>query len=92
MEIAFYDIKMGWGFQLLFTISSQVIGIALSGIFRRFLVWPSAMLWPGIFSNVALFFALHDKSKSDASKTNGWNVSRYRWFVYITAASFCWYW
>ena len=30
---------MGWGFQLLFTISSQLIGISLAGVFRRFLIW-----------------------------------------------------
>ena len=36
---AFYNIDMGWGFQLLFCLSSQLIGISLAGIFRRFLVW-----------------------------------------------------
>jgi hypothetical protein len=35
---SFYNLPMSWGFQLLFTLSSQVIGIAFAGIFRRFLV------------------------------------------------------
>jgi OPT family small oligopeptide transporter len=83
---------MGWGFQLLFTLSSQLIGIGLAGMFRRFLVWPSAMIWPGQFSNTTLFYALHDKTPSDPQKTNGWSISRYRWFVYLTIASFVWYW
>lgn len=30
---------MGWEFQLLFTLSSQLTGIGLAGLFRRFLVW-----------------------------------------------------
>jgi hypothetical protein len=34
----FYNLKMSWGFQLLFTISSQVIGLGMAGLFRRFLV------------------------------------------------------
>jgi hypothetical protein len=34
----FYNLNMTWGFQLLFTISSQVIGLAMAGLFRRFLV------------------------------------------------------
>ena len=38
----FYDLQMSWGFQLLFTLSSQAIGIALAGLFRRFLVSRSA--------------------------------------------------
>jgi hypothetical protein len=33
-----YNLDMGWGFQILFTLSSQVIGIAFAGIFRRFLI------------------------------------------------------
>tara|TARA_R110002060_G_scaffold74254_1_gene83446 strand:- start:272 stop:412 length:141 start_codon:yes stop_codon:yes gene_type:complete len=36
---ALYNIDMGWGFQLLFTLSSQLIGISLAGLFRRFLIW-----------------------------------------------------
>lgn len=40
----FYNINFGWGFQLLFTLSSQLIGIGLAGLSRRFLVWPAAMI------------------------------------------------
>lgn len=40
----FYNINLGWGFQILFTLSSQLIGIALAGLSRRFLVWPAAMI------------------------------------------------
>lgn len=49
-------------------------------------------MWPGQFSNTSLFYALHDKSKSDSSQTNGWRISRYRWFLYVTIGSFLWYW
>ncbi|KAH9213653.1 OPT family small oligopeptide transporter [Leptodontidium sp. 2 PMI_412] len=87
-----YNIDMGWGFQLLFTLSSQLIGISLAGLFRRFLIWPSAMMWPGQFSNTSLFYALHDKSKPDAKQTNGWRISRYRFFLYVTFGAFVWYW
>lgn len=40
----FYNINLGWGFQLLFTLSSQLIGIGLAGLARRILVWPAAMI------------------------------------------------
>lgn len=40
----FYNINLGWGFQILFTLSSQLIGIGLAGLSRRFLVWPAAMI------------------------------------------------
>lgn len=40
----FYNINLGWGFQILFTLSSQLIGIGLAGLTRRFIVWPAAMI------------------------------------------------
>ncbi|KAF5524926.1 Sexual differentiation process protein isp4 [Colletotrichum aenigma] len=88
----FYDINLGWGFQLLFTLSSQLIGIGLAGLCRRFLVWPSAMIWPNQFANTSLFYALHDKSKSDGTHSNGWVISRYRYFFYVMGAMFIYYW
>jgi hypothetical protein len=107
--VALYNIDMGWGFQILFTLSSQLIGIAFAGLFRRFLIWyanvskigprkslisrrPAAMIWPGQFSNMALFFALHSKSKPTPEETNGWRISQYRWFLYILLGAFVWYW
>lgn len=50
------------------------------------------MMWPGQFSNTSLFYALHDKSKPDAKQTNGWRISRYRFFLYVTIGAFVWYW
>ncbi|KAJ5123142.1 hypothetical protein N7448_009239 [Penicillium atrosanguineum] len=87
-----YNLDIGWGFQLLFALSSQIIGIALAGIFRRFLVWPAAMVWPTQFANTTLFYALHDKSASDPSQTNGWTISRYRYFMYVMGGMFVYYW
>ena len=88
----FYNVNLGWGFQLLFTLSSQLIGIGLAGLCRRFLVWPSAMMWPNQFANTSLFYALHDKSKSDGTHSNGWVISRYRYFFYVCVGMFCYYW
>lgn len=88
----FYNINLGWGFALLFTFSSQLIGISFAGMFRRFLVWPAEMKWPSQFSMTSLFNALHDRGKSDGAVANGWGMSRYRWFVYACSAMFCYYW
>ncbi|KAK9443431.1 small oligopeptide transporter, OPT family protein [Metarhizium brunneum] len=89
----FYNLNLGWGFSLLFTLSSQLIGISLAGLFRRFLVWPAAMMWPNQFASTSLFYALHDKSKGDDGlRSNGWLVSRYRWFAMVAASMFCYYW
>ncbi|KAI1346246.1 OPT family small oligopeptide transporter [Xylaria sp. FL0043] len=88
----FYDVNFGWGFALIFTLSSQLIGISIAGIFRRFLIWPSAMMWPGQFSKTSLFNALHDKSKNDEMNPNGWKISQYRYFFYVLVGIFVYYW
>ncbi|KAI1827059.1 OPT family small oligopeptide transporter [Xylaria intraflava] len=88
----FYDINLGWGFSLIFTLSSQLIGISLAGMFRRFLIWPSAMMWPNQFSKTSLFHALHDKTKSEQVESNGWRISQYRYFFYVLVGMFLYYW
>ncbi|TGO91324.1 hypothetical protein BPOR_0031g00130 [Botrytis porri] len=35
--------------------------------------------------------SLHNHSPSDPAKTNGWSISKYRWFMYIMSGSFTWY-
>jgi OPT family small oligopeptide transporter len=87
-----YNRDLGVGFQLLFTISSQLIGVCLAGLGRRFLVWPAALTWPSTFSTTTLLYALHDKSKIDPSQANGWSTSHYRWFMYVASAMFVYYW
>ena len=53
---------------------------------------PAAMIWPTVLVNTALFNGLHDQSKTDPAKTNGWSISRYRYFFIVFACSFAWYW
>lgn len=56
----FYDINLGWGFQLLFTLSSQLIGIGLAGLARRFIVWPAAMICESTMFCFAQNFRISD--------------------------------
>lgn len=50
------------------------------------------MTWPSQFSNTSLFYALHDKRPTDPELANGWSVSRYRYFLYVSFGAFAWYW
>ncbi|KAF4448200.1 OPT family small oligopeptide transporter [Fusarium austroafricanum] len=88
----FYGQKFGWAFQILFGITTLCTGYGLAGLARRFLVWPAAMIWPTDLVNCALFYTLHDHSGSDPTKTNGWKMGRYRWFLIVGAGGFAWYW
>ncbi|TGJ84790.1 hypothetical protein E0Z10_g3991 [Xylaria hypoxylon] len=87
----FYGQHFGWGFQLLFGITTLCTGYGLAGLMRRFLVWPAAMIWPGDLVNSTLFHTLHDDKPTDPAKTNGWRISRYQWFLYVMGAGFVWY-
>ncbi|KAI9818049.1 MAG: hypothetical protein M1827_000673 [Pycnora praestabilis] len=89
---AFYDRPLGWGFDILLTLSTQCIGYGLAGLLRKFLVWPGAMIWPADLVNTSLFYALHDHRKSDPSKTAGWSIGRYKYFLCVFVGAFVWYW
>lgn len=80
------------GYQLLLVTTTQMIGFGMAGAVRRFLIWPAAMIWPSTLVNCTMFYSLHDHKQSDPSVTNGWSISRYRWFLYVFTASFVWYW
>ncbi|PNS17217.1 Sexual differentiation process protein isp4 [Sphaceloma murrayae] len=82
--------QFGWGFNILFALSTQCLGFGLAGSVRKFLVEPAAMIWPGALVNVGFMYALHDRSPSDPTKTNGWSISRFRWFMVTMLAMFIW--
>ncbi|KAH0844817.1 Glutathione transporter 1 [Fonsecaea pedrosoi] len=75
-------------YQLLLTISTQILGYAFAGLTRRYLVRPAAMIWPGTLMSTAMFSTMH---KDENKPANGWTISRYRFFLYVWAAAFVWY-
>jgi len=88
----FYRFDWGWGFGVLVALSTQCVGFGLAGLFSRWLVEPAPMIWPQDLVNCAFMYTLHDNSKTDPATTNGWRISRYRWFFYVFLGSFVWYW
>ena len=75
-------------YQLLLTISTQILGYAFAGLTRRYLVRPAAMIWPGTLMSTAMFTTMH---KNENKVANGWTISRYRFFIYVWTAAFAWY-
>lgn len=88
----FYGQEFGWGYQLMLTMSTQALGFGLAGVSRRFLVWPAAMVWPTQLVNTSLMYSLHDHSRSDPSKTNGWSMGRYKFFLIVACTYFVYAW
>jgi OPT family small oligopeptide transporter len=84
----FYKQEVPLLYQLLLTISTQILGYAFAGLTRRYLVRPAAMIWPGTLMSTAMFTTMH---KDENKPANGWTISRYRFFVYVWLGACIWY-
>lgn len=68
--------------------STQIIGYGLAGAARKYLVWPANMIWPAALVKCAIFYTLHKDYDPHVPK---WTFTRFKWFMYIFAGSFTWY-
>ena len=84
----FYHQDVNVIYQLLLTISTQILGYAFAGLTRRFLVRPPSMIWPGILMSTAMFTTMHSSENKSA---NEWKISRWNFFVVVWAGAFAWY-
>lgn len=87
-----FGFDWGWGYAILLGLTTQCLGFGLAGITRKWLVEPANMIWPVDLVSCAFMYTLHDHSKTDPAKTNGWSISRYRMYFLVFCGSFCWYW
>ncbi|KAF8929373.1 hypothetical protein BGZ58_009002 [Dissophora ornata] len=107
LQKKYYNDDQGFfaGFMLILT--TQITGFSLAGVLRKFLVKPAHMIWPANLVTVALFRTLHEGSEmlegnnsirkernggSTSSEGNTRWMNRMRYFGYVTAGSFIWYW
>jgi OPT family small oligopeptide transporter len=74
---------------IIYFISMQLFGFGLAGIFRRFLIWPSKMIWPSSLPIVVLFRVLHDKNVDGPNKDS---LGRFKFFSLISAGQFIYTW
>ncbi|KGO40674.1 Oligopeptide transporter OPT superfamily [Penicillium expansum] len=89
----FYGYKAGWGFQILITFSTFLIGFCLAGIFRSIVVVPQELIWPGVLGVTALTTTLHHVHQEQVQvRYDTWKMSRYAFFTMAFCISFCWYW
>lgn len=85
----FYGKDMGWGFDILSIFATQCLGLSMGGLARKVLVEPPAMIWP---SNLITATFLTNIHINDNHPANGWTISRLRFFLYVFAAGFIYYW
>ncbi|KAJ5529204.1 hypothetical protein N7527_002597 [Penicillium freii] len=86
----YWNRDLGPGFSFLYLLTTQMIGFGLTGLARRWIVYPAALVWPTSLSSTVLFRALHEpESRTPA---NGWTITRYRFFGYVTTFAFVLFW
>lgn len=87
-QTQFYNQPAPIVYQLLLTISTQILGYGFAGMARQFLVRPSGMIWPGTLMSAAMFSTLH---KQDNKPANGWTISRWKFFYVVWLGAFAFY-
>ena len=87
-QTQFYNQPAPILYQLLLTLSTQILGYTFAGLTRRFLVRPSGMIWPGTLMSAAMFTTLH---KEENKPANGWRISRWKFFYVVWLSAFLFY-
>ena len=87
-QTQFYKQDVGIVYQLLLTLSTQILGYTFAGLSRRFLVRPAGMIWPGTLMSAAMFGTLH---KEENKPANGWTISRWKFFFTVWISGFMFY-
>ncbi|KAF8476040.1 OPT family small oligopeptide transporter [Kalaharituber pfeilii] len=84
----FYHQNPGIIYQLLLTLSTQILGYTFAGLTRQWLVYPSGMIWPSTLMSTSMFTTLHGEENKPA---NGWKITRWKFFIFVFLGSFFWY-
>lgn len=74
--------------QWFLVMSTQLIGFAIGGVAKRFLVSPPSMIWPANLVNCALFNTLHSQQYAGIGSRGG--MSRERFFFITFLGAFIW--
>ncbi|THG98061.1 hypothetical protein EW145_g7488 [Phellinidium pouzarii] len=88
VQHVYYNQRYSFAYQWLVVMSSQLMGFALGGIGKRFLVSPPSMIWPANLVSCALFNTLHSQQYAGVGSRGG--ISRERFFLYAFIGSFFW--
>lgn len=84
----FYKSDFGIGYSLCMILSTQLIGLSMGGLARKFLVEPSSAIWPANLVTSTFLTNMHINENHPA---NGWRMSRLKFFSVVFICSFIWY-
>ncbi|KAL6454626.1 OPT2 Oligopeptide transporter 2 [Candida maltosa Xu316] len=79
-----------FGYQVLLIFSSNLLGVGLAGLMRKFVVYPVKAMWPSILPGIALNRTMVTYAKRE--NINGWSISAYSFFFSVFGISFFYFW
>ncbi|XAR52176.1 hypothetical protein NMG60_11020106 [Bertholletia excelsa] len=82
----FYKKKLPFLPAFIVMMTTQILGFGWAGLFRKYLVEPGEMWWPGNLVQVSIFRALHEKEKRRKGATN-----RTQFFLITFVCGFAYY-
>jgi len=81
VQKVFYNQHPPFAYQWLLVMSTQLIGLSIAGICKRFVVAPPSMIWPENLLTAVLFNTLHGQETSGTQARGG--ITRERFFYYV---------
>jgi len=90
-QIKFYNQDwVSFGYQVLLTLSTQLMGLSFAGLLRKFVIYPERAIWPTILPSLALNRALLKPERKEV--INGWKISKYKFFWFCFIGMFIYNW
>ena len=86
-------LNQGWvtfGYEIVLALAVQFFGFGFAGMLRRFVVFPSSSIFPGVLPTLALARTLV-LPESRTERINGWSLTRYRFFFLAFVSMFLWF-
>jgi len=87
----FSEAQGNFGFIVLLTLSTNLMGFGLAGLFRIFLVYPVRLIWFTSLPSIRLSRILTE-AKEERENVNGWILKGPEFFWLFTVLFFGWYW
>ncbi|KAK7206968.1 putative oligopeptide transporter [Myxozyma melibiosi] len=89
LDIFFGSNWVNFGFMLLMNASTQLFGLGMAGVLRRWVIYPVNAVWPTILPTIMLNQALLGKEKQQS--INGWTMPKIKFFYLVLVASFVYF-
>lgn len=76
---------------IVFLLIMHFLAISISGILKKFLIWPASMIWPSSLMSYSLLRTLSDEEHLPVSESR-WKMTRLEFFWLVVLCQFVWYW